>query len=63
MSKDHVDPGVDLHIIQLLGEGMVRTTWPRIDPHGNRPHMEWLNPVAKKACRMFMPVSPSHRNY
>jgi hypothetical protein len=28
MSKDPVDPGVDLSITQLLREGTAETTWP-----------------------------------
>jgi hypothetical protein len=47
MSKDPVDPGVDLCIAQLLEEGMVRTTSPQIHPHVNRSLMEWLNPVTE----------------
>jgi hypothetical protein len=48
MSKDLVDPCVDLHVTQLHREGMARTTWPWVHPQGNRPLMERLNLVAEK---------------
>jgi hypothetical protein len=48
MSKDPVDTGVDLHIVQLLRVGTVGTTWPCIHPHGHLPLVERLNPVAEK---------------
>jgi hypothetical protein len=41
-----VDPIVDLCITQLLKEG--GTTWPRVHPHGSRPLMERLKPMAEK---------------
>jgi hypothetical protein len=37
MSLDLVDPGVDLYITQLVGEGTVGTTCPCIHPHGSHP--------------------------
>jgi hypothetical protein len=43
-----VDPGVDLHITQLIREEMVGTTWPRIRRHGHLLLMGQLNPTAKK---------------
>jgi hypothetical protein len=48
MSKDPMDIGVDLCIAQLLGEGMVGTTWPRIHPQGRHSLMERFNPTAEK---------------
>jgi hypothetical protein len=48
MSKAPTDPGVDLHIAQLLGEGTVGITWPRIHRHGHLLLTERLNPAAKK---------------
>jgi hypothetical protein len=48
MRKDPADLGVDLHITQLLGEGAVGTTWPRIHPHGHPPLTEQLNSTAEK---------------
>jgi ribosomal protein L17 len=51
MSKELVDLGVDLRITQLLEEGIVRTTWPRIHAYGHRQLMEQLIPVAKKGPR------------
>jgi hypothetical protein len=51
VSKDHVDPGVDLCIVQLIGEGTLGTTWPRIPPHGSHLLIERLYPVAEKALQ------------
>jgi hypothetical protein len=48
MSMDPSDPGVDLCIGQLCGKGTVRTTWPRIQPHGHFSLMEQLELAAKK---------------
>jgi hypothetical protein len=48
MSKDLVNLGVDLRIIQLLGEGMAGTTWPQIHPDGHLLLTERLNPAAEK---------------
>jgi hypothetical protein len=42
------DPGVDLCITQLCGEGTIRTTWPRIHPHGHFLLTEWLIVAADK---------------
>jgi hypothetical protein len=47
MSKDPTNPSVDLRITQLLGEGIVRTTWPRVHPRGDLPLTERLNPMAE----------------
>jgi hypothetical protein len=62
MSKVHVDLGVDLRVAQLHGEGMVRTTWPRLLPHGNFPLKEWLIQLLKNVRRRFTLVRPSHCN-
>jgi hypothetical protein len=48
MSKDHVDPGADLHIAQLFVLRTIGTTWPRIHPHGSQPLVEWLNFAVEK---------------
>jgi hypothetical protein len=48
MSKDPSDPGVDLHAVQLYGEGTTGTTWPRIHPHGHLSPAEWLDATADK---------------
>jgi hypothetical protein len=56
-----MDPGVDLCITQLIREGMVRTTWSWIYPHGSRPLKKQLNPAAENdpkklcACQPFPP--------
>jgi hypothetical protein len=55
MSRDPVDPGVDLCIIQFLEEGTVETTWPWVHPHGCRLLMERMNPVAEKGSRPSAP--------
>jgi hypothetical protein len=39
---------VDLCITQLLEEGTVETTWPRIHPIGHHPLVERLNLAAEK---------------
>jgi hypothetical protein len=48
MSKKPLDPGVDLCIAQLYGEGMIGTTWPRILSHSHFSLAEWLNASANK---------------
>jgi hypothetical protein len=48
MSKNPSDPGVDLPITQLYGEGTVGTTWPQIHPHGHSSLTERLDLTAKK---------------
>jgi hypothetical protein len=48
MSKNLQDLGVVLRIVQLHREGMIGTTWPRIDPHSHSSLMEWLNTAADK---------------
>jgi hypothetical protein len=57
-----VDPGVDLHITKLFGEGVVRTTWPKKEPHLNHSLIEQLYPWLKKVRRRCMPVNPSCSN-
>jgi hypothetical protein len=59
MSKNPLDPGVDLHIAQLFGEGMIRTTWPRIHPHRHFSLMEWLNGVIDKGPHEVHAHQPS----
>jgi hypothetical protein len=46
-----MDTGVDLRIAQLLKEGMIRTTWPRIHPHGDHPLAERLDLLAEKGSQ------------
>jgi hypothetical protein len=49
MSKDSLPPlGVDLRIIQLYGEGVIGTTWPRIHPRSHLSLAEWLDVMADK---------------
>jgi hypothetical protein len=48
MSKDPSDPGVDFYAVQLCGEGMTETTWPRIHLHGHLLQAEWLDTLADK---------------
>jgi hypothetical protein len=47
-SKDPIDPGVDLRIIQLSREGMVGTTGPQIHPHYHLSLLKWLNAATDK---------------
>jgi hypothetical protein len=42
----HLDPGVNLCIVQLSREGTVRATGPQVHPHYHRPPPEWLNAMA-----------------
>jgi DNA-binding HxlR family transcriptional regulator len=53
-----MEPGVDLHIIQLLGKGTVVTTWLRIHPHVSRMLTEQLNTVAKKGSQKVRTRQP-----
>jgi hypothetical protein len=46
MDKDPSDPGIDLRIVQLCEEGMVRATWPWIHLDFHLPSSEWLYTVA-----------------
>jgi hypothetical protein len=48
MSMAPQDPGVDLCIVQLRGEGTIETTWPRIPPHSHLSLAEWLEAMADK---------------
>jgi hypothetical protein len=40
-----LDPGVDLRIVQLDGEGMIGATGPWVHPHCHLPLPEWQNAV------------------
>jgi hypothetical protein len=46
--EDPLDLGIDLHIIQLGREGMIRATRPQIHPHCRLLPLEWSNAVADK---------------
>jgi hypothetical protein len=51
MSENPLDPGVDLRITQLYGEGTIVTTWPRVHPHSHLSLAEWFNEVADKGLQ------------
>jgi hypothetical protein len=61
MIQDLVDLGVDLRRAQLLGEGVIETTWPRLHPHLDHSLSEWLNPATETcpqevhACQPLLP--------
>jgi hypothetical protein len=59
MSKDPSDPGVDLRIAQLYGEGMVGTAWPWIHPYGHSSLTKRLVPVAEKGLKEGYSHQPS----
>jgi hypothetical protein len=48
MNKDPSDEGVDLHTVQLFGEGTVGTACPRIHSHSHFLLVEWLDAVTDK---------------
>jgi hypothetical protein len=48
MSKDPLDLDVDLRIVQLGREGMIRTTWPQKYPYSYLSLVEWLDAAADK---------------
>jgi hypothetical protein len=50
-SEDPPDPGIDLQIIQLGGEGAVGTARPRIQPHCHLLLPEWLNAMTYEGPR------------
>jgi hypothetical protein len=58
MSKDPKNPGVDLCITQLLGEGMVGTTWLEILQNGHLSLNEGLNSTAKKGPHVVTVEQP-----
>jgi hypothetical protein len=59
MSKKPPDPGVDLCITQLYGEGMIGTTWPRILSHNHFSLAEWLNASTNKGPQEVCAQQPS----
>jgi hypothetical protein len=50
-SLDLVDQSIDLCIVQLLEEWVVRTTWPRIQSHYSHLPTEQLNLAAEKCLQ------------
>jgi hypothetical protein len=63
MIKDPSDPGVDLHVTQLYGEGTIRTTWPWIHSYGHSLLTEQLDPIAEKGLKGAAPTGPHRNNY
>jgi hypothetical protein len=60
MSKDSLPPpGVDLRIIQLYGEGVIGTTWPRIHPRSHLSLAEWLDVMANKGSQEIQAHQPT----
>jgi hypothetical protein len=51
MDKNPSDLGVDLHIVELCGDGTVGATWPWIHPHCHLSSSEWLDVVADEGTQ------------
>jgi hypothetical protein len=61
MDKDPSNLGVDLYIVQLSEEGVIRATWPQIHSHCHLLSSKWLDAAAdegpQEVCACQLPCS------